>query len=280
LNQHVTGAGWALLISQFLNMTLSTLYVYKFKRETIICVSIKALSGWWEYLKFTLPSTAMLCAEWLSFEVQAVFAIYLSKEDYSVHIFISNIATLLYTLCHGFGMAATVLVGEYIAKGLIKHSKAAALYSFILSEITMSVVIIIIIIFRNSILSIFVDDPNLLKLGRPIIIILAVGEIFDVTQSVMASIFRGLGKQRQASIIAFIQFYIVQIFFTWLLAIRFNLGVAGIWYSNLIGNFLTTVVYIYFFTKFDFDEINKETKIRLRKDQNLINSSDDELKNI
>jgi MATE family multidrug resistance protein len=273
MNKQLAGAGLSLCISQFLNMALSSLYLHIYKpmtNEGYICINRDSFNGWCEYLKFTLPSTGMLCAEWLAFEVQAIFAISISKEDYSLHIFISNIAGLMYTLCQGFGMAATILVGEYIAKGMIKYSKAVALYSFILCELTMSFFIIILIIMRESVLSIFVDDVKLLEKGKPLVIILAIGEIFDATQSIMAAIYRGLGKQRQASIIAFSQFYIVQIFFSWLLAIKFKLGVAGIWYSILIGNLLTTLIYIYFFTKFDFNKINKETRDRLEKDQKLI----------
>jgi MATE family multidrug resistance protein len=267
--------GWALVISQVVSAILSSLYIYIYSpmpEGSYFSLNKDCFKGWGEYLKFTIPSTLMLCAEWLAFEVQSVFAIYASKEDYSVHIFLSNIATLMYTLCHGFGMAATVLIGEYIAKNMIKYAKAIALYCFVLSEITMSVIIVFIIIFRESVLSIFVDDTSLLEKGRPLIVVLAVGEIFDATQSVMASIYRGLGKQRQASIIAFVQFYFVQIFFSWLLVISFGLGVKGIWLSILLGNIITTVIYIYFFTKFDFGRINIETKERLEKDQKLITS--------
>jgi MATE family multidrug resistance protein len=267
--------GWALVISQFVNVFLSSLYIYIYSpmpEGSNFSINRDCFKGWGDYLKFTIPSTLMLCAEWLAFEVQSIFAIYSSKEDYSVHIFLSNIATIMYTLCHGFGMAATVLIAEYIAKNMIKYAKAVALYCFVLSEITMSVIIVFIIIFRENVLSIFVDDSSLLEKGRPLIVVLAVGEIFDATQSVMASIYRGLGKQSQASIIAFVQFYFVQILFSWLLVVSFGLGVKGIWLSILLGNIITTIIYIFFFTKFDFGRINIETKERLEKDQKLINA--------
>lgn len=276
LDKGVLGAGYALLASQSSNMIVSTLYIHfsnVMPSESYFCINKDCFLGWSDYLKFTLPSTLMLCAEWLAFEVQAVFAISISKHDYSIHIFISNIATLMYTLCHGYGMAATILIGEYIAKGMIKYSKAVALYCFLLAEITMSLLIILVMVFRENVLKIFIDDVELLEKGKPLIVILCIAEIFDSTQSVMASIYRGLGKQRVASVICFVQFYVVQIFFTWLLAIKMQMGVKGIWCSILIGNLLTTIVFCYFFTKFDFSKINLETKERLEKDQQLISQA-------
>jgi MATE family multidrug resistance protein len=278
LDYDVMGAGISILLSQLINMIFSTLYIHYCRPlpdEAYFRINLDCFKGWLDYLKFTLPSAFMLCAEWMAFEVQAIFAIYISKEDYSIHIFLSNLASLLYTLCHGFGMAATILIGEYVAKGLIRQAKSIALYSFVLSEITMSFCNIFLIIFRTSVLKVFIDDKKLLEAahGKGLIIILSIGSIFDITQSVMGSIYRGLGKQRWASVITFVQYYVVQIFFTWLFAIKLQMGVSGIWYSILLGNVLTTVLYLICFSRFNFEKINLETKERLEKDQNLLNKS-------
>jgi MATE family multidrug resistance protein len=279
---NVKGAGVSLILSQLINMILSTIYVHFTNPlgEGNFSLNRECFRGWIDYLKFTLPSTFMLCAEWLAFEIQAIFAMKISPIDYSIHIFVSNLASLMYTLCTGFGLAATILIGQNIAKGKIQQSKALAVYAFIFAEITMSFVIILLILFKESVLSIFVDDNNSLMLtkGRPVIVILAIGEIFDITQSVMGSIYRGLGKQRQASLIAFFQYYISQTLLTCLFCFYYKLEIQGIWYSILFGNLLTTLVYIYFFTKFNFEKINTETQARLDKDQKLISPKLEEKK--
>jgi len=274
LDYKLLGAGLTLVIAQLINMVTSTFYVEfcrPLPKESYFRINKDCFKGWGEYFKLTLPSTFMLVAEWLAFEVQAIFAIYLSKSEYSTHIFISSIATLIYTLCNGFGVAATVLVGEQIAKGDVKNSKKIAVYCFVFAEMTMSILIIIVILMRNSILKIFIDDEDIIEMGKPLIVVLAVGEIFDITQNVMSSIYRGIGKQVEASLIGFVQYYFIQTFLSWLLAFYFKLGVTGLWYSICLGNFITTVIFIFFFTRFDFDKINRDVKERFEKDQELIN---------
>jgi putative MATE family efflux protein len=269
------GAGYSLMTTQFINMTVSTIYLHFFhpNKETYFCINKDCFTGWVGYLKFTLPSTFVLFADSMAYQIQAIFAIFMTKEDYALHIMVSNLANIFFTLTHGFGIAATVMIAEKIAKNLIKESKAIALYSFILAEIIMSIVVIILILFRNKVITIFIDDDSLISKGIPLVVLLAVGEIFDITQGVMACIYKGLGKQRHASIISFFQFYVVQIILSYILGIQFNMGVMGIWLSILIGNLLTTLIYIYFLTGFNFEQINRETTERLEKDQKLISNN-------
>jgi MATE family multidrug resistance protein len=134
----------------------------------------------------------------------------------------------------------------------------------------MSAIVILLILFRNKIIGIFIDDEILNAKGAKLVVILAIAQIFDITYGVLACIYKGLGKQRQASIIAFFQFYILQNVLTYILGIQLNLGVFGIWFSILTGNLLATIIYLYFLTKFNFEKINKETTERLEKDQKLI----------
>jgi putative MATE family efflux protein len=268
----ITGAGFSLVITQVLNTVISSLYLHLHhpRRETYFCINADCFVGWIDYLKFTLPSAFMLFADSMAMELQAVFAIFMTKEDYALHIIVSNIANIFVTMTHGFGVAATVMIAEKIAKNLIKESKAIAIYSFILAEIVMSGIVIILILFRNSIIGLFIDDESLISKGGALVVVLALAEIFDITYGVLSCIYKGLGKQRQASVIAFVQFYVIQTVLTYILGIKLGFGVIGIWLSILTGNLLATLIYLFFLTRFNFEQINKETTERLEKDQKLI----------
>src|SRR5690606_4071678 len=112
LKMDLYGAGYSLIVSQALNMVIISLYIHFFnpQKETYFCINKDCLKGWMEYLKFTLPSAFMIIADSMAYELQAVIAIFMTKQDYALHIFVSNIANILFTLTHGFGMAATVLI--------------------------------------------------------------------------------------------------------------------------------------------------------------------------
>jgi MATE family multidrug resistance protein len=266
------GASYSLILTQFINMIVSTVYMHFFNpnRETYFCINKDCFLGWKDYLKFTLPSTFIIFADAMAFEIQAIFAIFMTKEDYSLHIFISNIANIFFTLTHGFGIATTVIIAEKITKKFIKESKAIAIYSFILAEIIMSCIVILLILFRNSAITLFVDDETLINKGAPLVVLFALEEIFNITQGILACIYKGLGKQKEASIIAFVQFYVLQIIFTYIFGIKLKMGVIGIWTSILFGNMATTMLYLYYLNRFNFEKIGKETSERLEKDQELI----------
>jgi MATE family multidrug resistance protein len=272
LGKNIYGAGISMIISQAIAAVLITLYMHfnNPQKETYFMINSDCFSGWYEYIKFTLPSAFMILADALAIEIQAVFAVFMSKQDYALHILISNIANLLITLAHGFGIAATILIAEYMAKSMIKESKQIALYSFILAETLMSFVVILLMLFRNSVLKFFIDDEDLLTKGSVLVVVLAIEEIFDMTQGVLGCIYKGLGKQRQASIITFLQFYVIQILLSYVLGIKMKLGVVGIWISILLGNLISTLIYIFFIFRFNFEQIIKETTERLEKDQKLI----------
>ena len=53
----------------------------------------------------------------------------------------------------------------------------------------------------------FISKDEILQKGIPVIPILCSCQLFDLAQTMMASVFRGLGRQYMASILTFIQFY-------------------------------------------------------------------------
>ena len=64
---------------------------------------------------------------------------------------------------------------------------------------------------------------------------------------------------------------VTQILLTYIMGIKLNMGVKGIWYSILFGNVITTFVFIFVFTRFNFEKGNVEAKEMMEKDQILIN---------
>jgi len=70
------------------------------------------------------------------------------------------------------------------------------------------VLFVICYIFRKKLLYLFIEDDQerILQKGIPVVTILCICEFFDIAQTTMGSILRGLGKQKEASILTFIQF--------------------------------------------------------------------------
>lgn len=238
-------------------------------------LSSEVLSGLYDYFQFILPNTLLLAAEWMAFEIQGLMAFSMDAKDeegrqYSVHNFLTNIAHLTNTFSSGFGMATAILIAEKVGKLIIKESKLIAVYSFIIAQGVMSTIVVVILLSRNMIFHLFTTNQEIIDLGRQCIIYLAIFTIVDATQAVMAGAFRGYGKQKIASIIALIQYYIVQTILSWYIGFHLGKGVVGIWMSILIGGITTTIIYFVVFILLDFNKIEEETKARLEIDNSFI----------
>ena len=270
LEYDALGCGISMIISQSINMILTSLYIHLWNPcpESYFCLNSDCFRGWWSYLKFTLPSLFLGCAEWWAFEIQSIIAINISELDYAVHIIISSLAGILYTISLGFGLAATILIAKNITETNTYDTKKMALTIFIFGNIVSFMASSIYVILGSNLVRLFVNEnEEFIKKATPIVYILFFQQIFDLSQTIIAYIYRGLGKQLLASIVAFINFYIIQTSLSILLGIVFGFGVQGMWVGQLIGSSLSLTTYIICFKFIDFEVVRKETNDRLNNDQ-------------
>lgn len=113
----------------------------------------------------------------------------------------------------------------------------------------------------------FLDKENLKEKGLPVIPILLSCEFFDVAQTIMGAVFRGLGKQLSASILTFIQFYVVMTTISYVLGKIVGWGVYEMWVGINIGEAAAFIFYLIIFFFFDLNKIQIEVKKRLETDQ-------------
>jgi multidrug resistance protein, MATE family len=276
----VQGAAISLILSQGLNSIMGCLYILTFRHypQTIFFFNRDSFKGWWQYLKIALPSAFLTCAEWWAFEILSIVAIWISELDYTVHILITNISSLFLTIPIGFGMAATILVGKNISIGNLnlvkKYTKiiivTGATIQVILSSITT--------IFRDEVMNLYIDDIKVKEKGSTILLLLPLINLFDFIQCMLNSVCRGLGIQLIASIIAFANFYLLQLSLSIVLGISLKLGVFGIWTAMLIGCATCGIIYSITLYKSDLEKIKEEIVKRLDYDNKLNENEDEVLK--
>lgn len=56
----------------------------------------ESLEGWCQYLKISLPSTAMICAEWWAFEILTVIAGTIGVPEQAAQVMITSIGAVLF----------------------------------------------------------------------------------------------------------------------------------------------------------------------------------------
>lgn len=280
LDYGVVGAGISFTISKFIAFILSTIYFWFWHPvpESNFWINKKCfgLRGIINYLKFSLGSAFLTCAEWWGCEIQAIIAIYLGEVDYTVYILVSELSGLLYSLDVGFMLSITILVGEIIAKGSIKQVKLSCIYSVVFGIFCNSIYLGIFCIFRKQIFNIFTQEEEIRKLGYSVCLVLTFSEFFDLTQTCLVAIFRGIGRQYTASILMFVHYYIIMIGLSIIFGIILKLGVSGMYIGIGLSDFIMSAGYLVALCCIDYKKAQNETIERLRRDNILTNLVGDE----
>lgn len=281
----VVGAGISFTISKFIAFVLSTIYYWFWCPcpESNFWINKKCfgIRGIINYLKFSIGAAFLTCAEWWGCEIQAIIAIYIGPDDYTVYILVAELSGLLYSIDVGFMLGITILVGEMIAKGSIKQVKLSCLYSVLFGIFSNSIYLGIFFIFRKKIFKIFTNEERILELGYPVLFVLTFSEFFDLIQTSLVSVFRGIGRQYTASALMFVHYYVIMIGMSILFGIVLKMGVFGMFIGIGSSDCLMSLAYLLTLFCIDYKKVQKETVERLKRDNSLtfgVGDEDDEHK--
>ena len=94
----IRGLGLASSVKDFVLLTTVMLYgnCSKDIRPALSMPDRETFRGWGEYLKVSLPSTAMICAEWWSFETLTVIAGILGVNQQASQVIIFSVSVIVY----------------------------------------------------------------------------------------------------------------------------------------------------------------------------------------
>jgi MATE family multidrug resistance protein len=82
---------------------------------------------------------------------------------------------------------------------------------------------------------IYTSDNRVITIAAQLLIIAAFFQLFDGTQVVGLGVLRGMGDVNIPTFITFIAYWIIGLPVGYLLGIKFNMGVSGVWYGLVLG---------------------------------------------
>lgn len=273
----VVGAGLSLGITQFLNFSLITLYstFYNPCEESHVPWFFNSYSlsrrHIWNYLKKAVPAAILFSADWIGFEILTFMASFLGSVSLAANVCLFNFISLIFMIQLGLSFASTTLVGNSVGANN-KHNVNFYSYSSItIGLILVSITTSLVLYFRSDIPNLYTDEPQVKALLYDLIGIYVIFAIPDSIQIVLHGIIKGLGKQKAASIVCLIILYPFNITFAYILAFHLQIGVMGLWYSQLTSIFLLAFSYIVIYLNTDIDEVIKESKhlIELRRSSEI-----------
>ena len=247
LEYDVIGASIATCITFWLNLTITTLYI-SFKKgavpeESWFFFNKDTFKDWGIFLSYGIPAALMLCLEWWSYEICAVFAGMLSIEELAANVVLFNLIGIMYAIPNGISFALGTLVGNSLGEGKSERSKKYYITSLYFILALTTALVICILSCRWYVPYIYTQEKDVVELVVQTIPLFSVMLFFDNLQAVTSGTVRAIGYQQYASILALVGFWVFSVPGAYILGIIFDLRLTGIWIGIPLGYIFTSIAY-------------------------------------
>ena len=244
----VSGVGYATLIDRCLMAAVMGIYVFRSVHFKVYLVRFKALYvdtvRCLSILKIGAPVAMQYVFEVGAFAAAAVIAGTIGAVEQAAHQVAITLAAITYMMASGIAAAATIKTGNNFGQRNFFRLRRFAVASYHIVLVFMGISALLFALLNQYLPWIFTKDTVVIAIAAQLLIIAGLFQLFDGTQVVGLGILRGIGDVNIPTLITFVAYWVIGLPTAYLLGIRFDLGVTGIWYGLTLG-LLTSSVLLY-----------------------------------
>ncbi len=149
----------------------------------------------------------------------------------AAHVGSINFMHLCFLPAMGLGMAMTPIVGQWIGRGDHDMARKRAITGVKIGMAIMTPIGIVLAVFGEQLMHLFSDDPDVIWLGRRLLILAAIFAGFDAISIVLMGALRGAGDTRWVMWALFIGAWVVNLPLALFFAHWLDYGALGAWYG-------------------------------------------------
>ncbi|DBB01927.1 TPA: hypothetical protein ACH3X1_000519 [Trebouxia sp. C0004] len=206
------------------------------------------------FLALGLPGGVMMGVDAASFDVTTVMASVLGEAQVDAHSILLTFCVFIYmSFPFGVSTAATIRVGNLVGANRPSEAKLAGKHTADSVFVTWYVAVALgcsfttleaagILIFKNRIGPLFVDDARVSREVASVAPICAGYQVTDGIYGVASGVLRGLGRQASLMWFNIIGFWVVGFTTGYLLTFKADFGLAGIWWGIFWGISVTAAL--------------------------------------
>ncbi|KAL0296674.1 UNVERIFIED_CONTAM: protein DETOXIFICATION 12 [Sesamum radiatum] len=240
------GAAVAMGLSMWLNAIMLCLYMkYSSKCEkTRTRISLKVFQGTGEFFRLAIPSAAMLCVEWWSFELLILLSGLLPNPqlETSVLSVCTNTINALYAIPSGLAAATSTRISNELGAGRPERARASVIASTLLAIINATVVGMSLFVSRRVFGYVFSNENEIVDYVTDMAPLICLSVVIDNIQGALLGVARACGWQHIGAYINLAAFYAFGIPVAAALAFWFGLGGKGLWIGILSGSTLQAIM--------------------------------------
>ena len=149
----------------------------------------------------------------------------------------------------GFSNAAATMVGQNLGAKLPERAEKSVWHTGFFNAAFMGVVMIIFLLFAESITSFFTEDKQVIINAVQCLNIVVLGYLFYAYGMVLIQAFNGAGDTRTPAYLNFFIFWLVQIPLAYLLAVKLPFQAVGVYWAIVISESAFTIVGYFLFKR-------------------------------
>lgn len=142
---------------------------------------------------------------------------------------------MTYMMASGIAAAAAIKSGNYFGVSDHRNLRLAAISNYHIVLLFMSFTALVFALARNFLPWIITSDKEVIAIASQLLIIAAFFQLFDGAQVVGLGVLRGMGDVNIPTGITFLAYWVLGLPIGYLLGIKLNLGVYGVWYGLVLG---------------------------------------------
>lgn len=246
LNMGLAGAAWATVLSKVLLVVFAIRVV---KKESEIEVSFKNFRLDMGIIKhifsIAIPASLGSSGEAIGFTVLNGFIQSYGTTTLAAFSMGNRLSDIFNQGAIGIGMALTSITGQNMGAGKKERSKDIFKRANVIITFFSLASAIIILLFKDQLLSIFIKDRGDIELWRQAseyMYFSAIITFFMGYFSAINGFFQGVGKTKLTMYLSLARLWVLRLPLIMILKSLTNLGSTGIWISMLVSNALTVIV--------------------------------------
>lgn len=268
-NLSLLGCGISLVLLQILSVFGLTLYIHYYDPcpGSNVSINKKCFEDWFEYINICIPTTLIVLAEWMGYELQAIIVMHYSGLHYSIHIIFVNVQLLIFNFTLSCNISMSINIAQKIMHYSTEKLREFIKIADIINKLIVCSLIFLLHLFKEPILKCLTTGVEMKEIAIDTISIMYIYLFLDNGHFFFAGILKGLAYLIIPATVTMINFYVIQITLSLFFCLYLQLGVKGIWISLTIGTLLSYSSYFYMFSKLDLEQKRAEALKRVEKNR-------------
>jgi multidrug resistance protein, MATE family len=233
----VVGSGWSTTLVRWAMLIAMGIYLYRHPDlhpfRGVNWAPARALVR--RIFSIGAPTGAQVGLEVGLFSFAAVMMGWFGALELGTHQVAINIAATTFMVALGVSLAGSIRVGQHIGAGNHPGVRRATLLTYLLSLVFMGACALLFLVVPEFLLGLYSRDPEIIALGKRLLLMAALFQLFDGAQVAGFCVLRGAADTRIPMLLAALSYWVIGVPAAYILGFVVGLGPVGVWGGLCVG---------------------------------------------